>query len=179
MKKIRRYFLLIAMLSVLSIFTACSKPQSVKTDPYDSRALRIGVIGEPPSIREKQVTFVKIQFSDLQKKLFDSQYDAIFITKNNLSEASQGKYASIYKKSKIPFFFIQTEKSYVPFIMEDLSYDNVPNLPDQTYATGILYTDNKLNAWGYGLYNDIENQENIKEVYSRIVKTISQDPTSK
>jgi len=164
---------------MISILTACGKPQSVKTDPYDSRALRIGVIGEPPSIREKQVTFVKIQFSDLEKKLFDSQYAAIFITKNNLSEASQGKYASIYKKSKIPFFFIQTEKSYIPFITEDLTYDNVPNVPDQTYATGILYTGNILNAWGYGLYNDIENQANIKEVYSRIIKTISQNKTSK
>ncbi|WP_259472666.1 transcription elongation factor GreAB [Clostridium estertheticum] len=179
MKKIRCYFLLIAMLSVLSIFTACSKPQSVKTNQYDNKALSIGVIGESPIVREKQVTFVKIQFSDLENKLFDSQYDAIFITKNNLSEASQGKYASIYKKSKIPFFFIQTEKSYVPFIKEDLSYDKAPKLLDQTYATGIMYNGNKLSFWGYGLYNDIENQANIKDVYSRIFETISQKQTSK
>jgi|GEM_PF-1250272 len=112
------------------------------------------------------------------KDTFDSNYDAIFITKINLSEASQGKYASIYKKSKIPFFFIQTEKSYVPFTEKDLTYDNAPNFNDQSYATGILYNanenGNELTSWGYGLYNDIENQANIEDVYSRIFDTISQ-----
>ncbi|MBU3186221.1 transcription elongation factor GreAB [Clostridium estertheticum] len=186
MKRIRRYSLLVTILSVITIFgtfTACSKsqpqPQSEKTNPYNGRTLNIGVIGEPPNVREKQVTFVKIKFSDLEKNLFSSQYDTIFITKNNLSEASQGKYASIYKKSKIPFFFIQTEKSYVPFVMEDLTYDNAPTVTDQTYATGILYTGAKLNTWGYGLYNDIENQANIKDVYSRIFETILKNATSK
>jgi len=180
MKIIRGYFLLItiSILTMLSMLTACSKPQSVKTNQYDSRALSIGIIGETPKVSEKQVTFTKIQFSDLEKDTFDSKYDAIFITKINLSEASQGKYASIYKKSKIPFFFIQTEKSYVPFTEKDLTYDNAPNFNDQSYATGILYNGNgngnELTTWGYGLYNDIENQANIEDVYSRIFDTISQ-----
>jgi hypothetical protein len=177
MKRIRRYFLLvtISILTILSIFTACSKPQSVKTNTYNGKDLRIGIIGETPKVMEEKVTFGKIQFSDLEKDTFDSQYDAIFITKNNLSEASQGKYAASYKKSKIPFFFIQTEKSYVPFTEKDLTYDNAPKFTDQSYATGIMYNGNKLNFWGYGLYNDIENQANIKDVYSRIFETISQN----
>jgi len=180
MKRIRGYSLLvtISILTMISILTACSKPQAVKTSQYNNMALSIGIIGEAPKVSEKQVTFTKIRFSDLEKDRFDSKYDAIFITKINLSEASQGKYASIYKKSKIPFFFIQTEKSYVPFTEKDLTYDNAPNFNDQSYATGILYKDNsnsnELTTWGYGLYDDIENQANIEEVYSRIFDTISQ-----
>ena len=77
------------------------------------------------------------------------------------------------KKSKIPFFFIQTIKSYVPFTEEDLSYEEVPDFEDLTYATGILYNDNNLKFWGYGLDSGIENQANIKDVYSRIFETIS------
>lgn len=164
---------------ILTILASCNKTQSIKTNLYGGRALSIAIIGETPVVREKQVKFVKIQFSDLEKEAFDSRYDAIFITKDNLSEAAQGKYASIYKKSKIPFFFIQTKKSYIPFIQEDLSYEKAPDMPNQTYATGILCNGDNLKSWGYGLYNDIENQENVKDIYSRIFETISQNTSSK
>jgi len=172
MKRVPVYFLFIIL---ISMFAGCnnSKPQSIITNPYAGRSLSIGIIGEIPKIGEKQVKFTKIQFYDLGKEGFDSRYDAIFITKDNLSEAAQGKYASIYKKSKIPFFFIQTEKGYVPFIQEDLSYEEAAEWPDQTYATGIIGEGDSFKFWGYGLYNDIENQENVKEVYSRIFDTIS------
>ncbi|MCM1991348.1 transcription elongation factor GreAB [Oceanirhabdus seepicola] len=178
MKRISSCFLLVTILGILA---ACSnvQRQSVEANPYDGRVLSIGIIGESPKILEEQVTFLKIQFSDLEKEAFNSQYDAIFITKDNLFEAAQGKYASIYKESKIPLFFIQTEKSYVPFTEEDLSYEEAEDISDQTYATGIMYRDNKLKYWGYGLYNDIKNQENIKDVYSRIFETISQNKMPK
>ncbi|WP_158523412.1 hypothetical protein [Clostridium taeniosporum] len=51
-------------------------------------------------------------------------------------------------------------------------------MKDSTYATGIICNDNKLKYVGYGLYNDIENQENIKDVYSRIFETISKNKMS-
>lgn len=175
MKRSPGYLLLVAILSILSILIACSEVQSVKTNPYDGESLTIGIVGEIPEVYEEQVTFEKIQFCDLEKGTFDSQYDAVFITKDNLSEAAQNKYKSIYKKSKIPFFFIQTKKSYVPFTEEDLSYEEVPEIDAQTYAAGIIYNDNNLKFWGYGLYNDIENKENIKDVYSRIFETISKN----
>lgn len=174
MKRILGYFLLVI---TLSIFTSWNKlqSQSVKTNPYAGRALDIGIIGEALEVREEQVRFTKIQFSDLEEKTFNSQYDAIFITKDNLLEAAQGKYAAIYKESKIPFFFIQTEKSYVPFIQEDLSYEKALEVHDQTYATGIIFDNDNLKSWSYGLYNDIENEVNIKDVYSRIFETISKN----
>lgn len=176
MRRILAYTLIFI---IFIVFTACNnaKLQSVKTNPYIGRALRIGIIGEPPEVREEQARFVKIRFSDLEKGMFDSRYDAIFITRGNLSEASQEKYKSAYKKSKIPFFFIQSKKSYIPFTVEGLTYDDVPDMEDLTYATGIIYDNdnNKLKFWGYGLYNDIENQTNVKDVYSRIFETISQN----
>jgi hypothetical protein len=172
MKKFLAFSL--AILIILT-FTACKKTQFNNTNPYNGKGLNLAIIGEIPEIREKQIKFTKILFSDLEKEKFNSEYDAIFITKANLSEAAQVKYVSIYKKSKIPIFFIQTKKSYIPFTQEDLSYEQAPDVPDKSYATGILFKDNKLNYWEYGLYNNIENQVNIKAVYSKIFETISEN----
>ena len=173
MKRIFGYFLLITM---SMIFLSCNtlQSQSTKTNLYVGQKLKIGIIGEIPKVREEQIKFARIQFSDLEKSEFDSRYDAIFIAKNNLSEASEEKYKPIYKKSKISFFFIQSKKSYVPFIQEGLLYEKAPDMPNQTYATGILYNGDNLKYWEYGLHNDIESQENVKELYSRIFETISQ-----
>jgi hypothetical protein len=110
---------------------------------------------------------------------FVSQFDAIIISEDNLSEASQVKYKSIYKETKIPYFFIQSDKSHVPFTQEDLSYEDVPNLSEWAYAIGILYDDEHFIYWEYGLYNDIENHKNIDDVYTRIFQTISQNTIQK
>jgi hypothetical protein len=152
-------------------------PLSVETEPYKGRALTIGIIGEAPKVREQQVKFVNLQFFDLEKSTHHSQYDAIFITKDNLSEAAQDKYASIYKESKIPFFFIQSDKSHIPFLEVNLSYEDVPNMGNFNYATGSLYSMEM--GWAYGLYNDVENETNIMNAYSRIFEQIIQIPSSK
>ena len=34
--------------------------------------------------------------------------------------------------------------------------------------------DNKLKNWSYGLYNDKKTDENMKEMYSRMFKTIDE-----
>ncbi|HEY8888788.1 MAG TPA: hypothetical protein VIM70_00815 [Clostridium sp.] len=76
MKRIPGYFLLsiISILTMLIILTACSKPQSVKTNQYDIGALSIGIIGEATKVSEKQVTFTKIQFPDLEKDTYGTVY---------------------------------------------------------------------------------------------------------
>ena len=108
-----------------------------------------------------------------------NKYDAVFITKDNLQEASEEKYSLIYKKSKIPFFFIQSEKYHIPFTIEEISYEEIPDVDNLNYATGIIYNNDRTQAWGYGLYNDIENETNIKDVYSRMFETISENTMSK
>ena len=163
----------ILFLIILLIFlTGCSVDTNVDpTEKYAGEELRIGIIGNIPEIRESQVEFEEIDFEFLKEDDFDSKYDAIFITKENLSEASNPEYALIYKTSKIPFYFIGNEKSHVNFIKEDLAYEDEPDANDEKYVTGLFYTEDKY--WGYGLYNDTESDANIKAVYSRVFEDIA------
>jgi len=177
--KIKRSLLCLATVLFIVLLVSCNtKAESVETNPYDGKPLHIAVIGKIPEVREKQVKFSKIHFSDLEKSVFDSRYDAIFITRENLSEAAQAKYASIYRRSHIPLFFIQTTKGHLPFINESLSYKDAPEMNDGFYARGIIYHEDYLQGWGYGLYNDIENETNVKDVYSKIFETISKNSTA-
>jgi len=62
--------------------------------------------------------------------------DAVFITKEKLREAAEPQYAKVYKTAGVPFFFIESLKSYIPFTYEELSYDEVPDSLSNMYATG-------------------------------------------
>jgi hypothetical protein len=166
---------LITILIILCILLAgCGSVNVDKTKEYGGERLRVGIIGNPPEIREKQIVFEEIDFNFLNKEGFDSKYNAIFITKENLPEAAKAEYASAYKKSKIPFYFIENEKSYVCFTEEDISYEDEPDSQNGTYITGILNIDGKYRVTGYGLYNDTKNERNIKCVYSRVFQEISE-----
>lgn len=156
---------------IICMMVGCNTVNSTK---YNGRNLNIAVVGEVPTVRENIVTFNKVSFSDLKKEKFSKDYDAVFISEENLSEASKGEYSYIYKKSTIPFFFIGGQKDHVPFIYEDLSYEEVPNTQSQMYAVGILFDNDDYNYVGYGLYNDTKNKENIEDVYSRIFKSIDE-----
>jgi len=162
MKKLKSYLILMIIVGIL---TACSKsqPESTQYHIYTERALRIGVVGKIPEIREEQVKFEQIQFNDLKKNAFASQYDAVFIVQDNINDSVPAKYTTFCKESEIPFFFINMEHS-----SEDL-----------TYAMGFLYKDDSFNSWGYGLYKNIENEANIKIVYSQIFGTIYQNTLPK
>ena len=168
--KAKEVYAILLLLSFL--LTSCGMRDSIETDPYEGRALSIGVIGDPLKVRESGVSMKKIDFSDLNNTDLSSKYDAVFVMENNLSKAADAEYASIYKSSDIPFFFIQSTKSYVPFIEEDLSYEDAPDFDGLAYAMGVLYT--KDITWSFGLYNDKKNEKNIEDIYSRIFKTISE-----
>lgn len=160
--------LLILMMLVLFITFGCSKQnESIETEPYTGKALHIGIIGEEPNVKEKNIQFTGVNFIDLQNI---EKYDAIFITKENLKEAAKAQYATVYNNSPIPFLFIETEKGYRPFINEEVDYENYPDVDTGLYA--YLYDNKSKQYWGYGLYNDIKNEQNIQDVYSRIFETI-------
>ncbi|MFC7063814.1 hypothetical protein [Halobacillus seohaensis] len=142
---------------------------------YEGEALRIAIIGEPPIIKEEQVEFNEISFEDLTNKDLMS-YDAVLITKEHLNQASESQYADVYLNSTIPFFFISA-KSRIPFTMNDEKYsDSWGWIRGNSYAVGVIKSEegDKLNGWGYSLYNDEKKDEYIKEVYSRIFKTIEE-----
>lgn len=172
MKKIIFYLIMI-----LTFLTGCSVTNVDKTEKYQGERLRIGIIGDVPEIRESQVKIEKMDFDFLKEDDFNPEYDAIFITRDNLYEASNAKYSSIYKISKIPFYFIGNEKTHINFIEEDLSYEDEPDSKDGMYITGLLYTQDKV--WKYGLYNDTESKINIKGVYSRVFEDISEIKNNK
>jgi len=92
--------------------------------------------------------------------------------KEHLTEAANQKYAKDYINAGIPFFFMETQKSYLSFINEELSYDDVPDLSSDNYAIGYFQSGKEYQHWGYGLYNDKVNEHNIEDVYTRIFTTI-------
>lgn len=92
--------------------------------------------------------------------------------KEHQFEAANNKYIAVYKNSGIPFFFIESTKSYLAIVYEQFSYENAPDLGDPTYASGIYQLgEGNYQYCGYGLYNDKVNEDNIKDVYTRIFNT--------
>lgn len=172
MKKI-----LFTLIMLLIFITGCSDTNVDKSEPYKGDVLNIGIIGDNPEVRETNVQFEQIDFDFLKEKGFDSKYNAIFITKENFSEASNAEYAPIYRKSKIPFYFIDNKKSHVNFIKEDLLYEDEPDFNDGMYIDGVLYVKDKYLE--YGLYNDTKSKTNIKAVYSRVFEDISKIKNNK
>lgn len=169
MKKFSKIFFL--MLFMLCVLPGCTS-NAIVTPMYEGKHLVIGVIGESPEIREKNVNFKKMTFSQLKELHAPSDFDAVFISKENLLEAADSEYAKIYKTSGIPFFFIESMKSYLPFTQEEMSYDEFPDLSSDMYATGYFQYGEQFQYWGYGLYNDKQNKSNIEDVYTRIFATI-------
>ncbi|MEC0202796.1 hypothetical protein P4H39_09170 [Paenibacillus lautus] len=167
MKKISMVLLFISFI----VMGCVSKPDSIDMPLYEGRSLVIGVIGETPQVREEgYVDFKEVTFEQLEDLDLSPELDAVFITKEHLVEASEPKYTEVYNKAEVPFFYIESSKSHVPFTIEELSYDEVPALSTDMYATGYYGKDDQY--WGYGLYNDVMNETNIKAVYSRIFTTI-------
>ncbi|GAE37500.1 hypothetical protein [Halalkalibacter akibai] len=162
----------LSVLLILFGITACSSNPDFKL--YEGKPLNIAVIGEIPDVKEIQISFETIDFDHLLKEDL-KRYDAVFITKENLSEASESKYADVYLNSNLPFIFIEATKSYRSFIEKDLNYEDDLDLKETSkhYAIGFLSSaEEEGKYWYYGLYNDKASPENIKEMYSRIFSTI-------
>jgi hypothetical protein len=168
----KRYLCFILLILTVALTACTSRPNF---ELYEGHSLRIAVVGEPPEVKEEQVIFTEVSFDEMTSEELKS-YDAVFIREDNLSEASESQYADVYLNSTIPFFFIGTD-NYVPFTEKDLEYEKTSNWTAGTsYAVGVLTSqeDDTLKKWEYGLYNDEKTDEHIKEMYSRIFKTIDE-----
>ncbi|MGN1399961.1 MAG: hypothetical protein ACI4XL_00490 [Bacillus sp. (in: firmicutes)] len=133
------------------------------------------MVGKSPEVNEEQVVFTEVSFDEMTSEELKS-YGAVFIREDNLSEASESQYADVYLNSTIPFFFIGTD-NYVPFTEKNLEYDGTSDwTAGVSYAVGVLASqeDDTLKKWEYSLYNDEKTDEHIKEMYSRIFKTIDE-----
>lgn len=176
MKKISFFTVMIVfVLLVTGCTITVDTVDSVDTPLYSGKILSIGVIGEIPKVREDQVHFTEITFDELEDySKLSTTYDAVIIMKEHLIEADDNKYVKVYNKAGIPFFFIESPRSFMPFVLEDLSFEHssFQNFHYDMYATGYFQTGTAYKSWGYGLYNDKINAPNVKDVYSRICTTI-------
>lgn len=173
MNKGKNYLSIILLILILLVLSACT--QSPDFELYEGKSLRIAVVGAPPEVEEEHVTFNEISFDELTSDEIDS-YDAVFITKENLHQAAESQYTDTYLDSTIPYFFIAA-KSHIPFTVKDTEYHESWNWSaGNNYAVGVLTSqeDESLKTWGFGLYNDKKTDENIKDMYSRIFKTIDE-----
>lgn len=167
----KRKIIVVPLLVFVIQINGNAQRDSIDTPLYEGRSLIIGVIGETPQVREEgHVDFKEVTFQQLEDLDIPTELDAIFITKEHLVEASEPKYTEVYNKSEVPFFYIESKKSHVPFTIEELSYDEVPDLSSDMYATG--YYGKAAEHWGYGLYNGVMNETNVLAVYSHIFATI-------
>jgi len=173
MKKIKgTKYLISALLALMILVLSACTPDS-EFELYMGKPLRIAVIGEIPEVKEEQVKLTKISFDKMTTTELNA-FDAVFIQEDNLFEAAEDQYADVYLDSSIPFFFIGTD-NYIPFVEKDMKYDKTMNWSAGiSYAVGILKRDDALKKWEYGLYNDEPKEEHIKDVYSRIFKTIDE-----
>lgn len=160
--------------------SACTQSPDIEVNQephiemYEGKSLRIAVVGKPPIVKEEQVSFAEISFDEMTNEKISS-YDAVIITEENLIKAAESQYADIYLNASIPFFFIQSQKGPYPFTDKDLEYSDARDIPyNNYYATGFLIEGQEEKHWNYGLYNDEVNDENIKEMYSRLFSTIEQ-----
>ena len=170
MKKILLIFLLIVM-----TLSGCTSEYSSEVKPtvYKGKNLDIGVIGSSPDIEEASVKFTTISFEDLEDtKSTSERFDGIFIMQNHLKQADEEKYINVYKEMTIPIFFVGTTKGFLPFVLEDLTYEDAPDIPDSYIAGYLQKTQDEYMYWGFGLNDGVENESSIKEIYTRVLKTI-------
>lgn len=144
-------------------------------EEYSGRTLDIAVIGTAPDVRETNVTFEELPMADLLFVDF-SEYDAVFIMKEHLEEASAAKYSEVYTSSMIPFFFIESMKGSFPFTDAEALYSNSHEISSGAdFAAGYMPSSNPeedSTKYGFGLYNDIKNDETVKSAYSGIFNKI-------
>lgn len=169
--------LLMGSLIAATALAGCGVDAStqVKDTSYVGTYLKIGVIGEQPDLQEKDVKFSTLSFEELEDtNQISLKFDAVFITKDNLKQADEEKYVKVYRNLDVPTFFLETTKGFLPFVFEDLTYANASEVND-AYVSGYLQEKkDSYRFWEYGLNNNQKNDQNVKDLYSRIFKTIAE-----
>ncbi len=168
MKNIEKF--VVSMLFFIVLSGCSSQPEFV---PYEGAGLSIAVVGQAPDVKESQVEFDEISFDEFNEVAL-RKYDAVFIMKENLSEAAESEYASVYTGVHIPLFFIESNKDAYPFIDPELAYEDAREIPyHDYYATSFLQMDTgEQTTVTYGLHNDEETEEHVQALYSQLFSSI-------
>ncbi|MYL57839.1 hypothetical protein GLW20_09995 [Virgibacillus halodenitrificans] len=148
-------------------------------EPYEGTSLELAVVGKEPDVREKQLNFSEISLEELYNTPTDN-YDAVFIMKEHLYEASKEKYIEMYRDKEMPFFFVESKASHVPFIkMENPeSYEQTAEKIDDTqnFISGILYVggEKEYRSWkfSYPIQDSEIIRDDVQGIYSAVFKVI-------
>ncbi|CAM4083458.1 hypothetical protein BAMA_16755 [Bacillus manliponensis] len=96
-----------------------------------------------------------------------------------MTQASENQYADVYNQSNIPFFFMQSEKSYLPFADNQTTYDQAIKVKNKSYTTGYINTNEIVRHWELSLNDKLDDKKAVNEVYSRIFMLIEKIKISK
>ncbi len=176
MKKNMKIFSILTVLIVSLI--GCNSEQTDK-EVYKGEKLKIGVVGKTPEINENKskINFKKISLADINS-LDTQSYDAVIISKDYLSKAANKRYKDTYLNGQIPFFFVESKGSILPFVDNSLTYKQYADRVNdtQSYIVGVLGNPNEdnYNTWqyGYAIKNDKFDRTDVKDIYSRVFKTV-------
>ena len=137
--------------------------------------LEIAYVGQTPEVNDENINLTSLQLDDVneERENLESEYNVIFFMPDIFSEASQNKYTTMFKELTIPAVFIETEKSEIPFVTEDMSYDEVPEVAETDHFA-IIYT---YNGEGNDFKEDvwyIDNSEDVNDNYRNLFKKIEE-----
>lgn len=153
-----------------TLLVACNDQESKKVSKDDSGAeLKIAVVGNFPDIK-KDLQIDSIELGDLKGNL--KKYDAVFISKKFLQAASEKEYADVYKKADVPFFFIESKKSYQPFVDPEMSYNDEIETGSNSYITGVYYGKGPERSWEYGINDPNPTSEEKEIIFNSVFETI-------
>ena len=168
--------MLICLILLIATVSGCGlgASQQMPIELYSGKPLHIAMIGELPEVELEQVKFNTISFQELENiNTISSAYDAVCIMNSQFDTADQERYVEVYTASSIPIFFIGTKKSYLPFVFEDMRYDDAPDI--EGYAAGFLQRDQEqFQFWGFELTDYEVTERNILDAYMRIFTVISE-----
>ncbi len=169
--------MLICLILLIATLSGCGlgASQQMPIELYSGKPLHIAVIGELPEVELEQVKFNTISFQELENiNTISSAYDAVWIMNSQFDIADQERYVEVYTALSIPIFFIGTKKSYLPFVFEDMTYNDAPDIPGD-YVAGYLQIDQEqFQFWGFELNDNEVTERNVLDAYMRIFTVISE-----
>ncbi|MEO4052963.1 hypothetical protein [Solibacillus sp. CAU 1738] len=170
--------LVIGLFIFIIILAACSNDKVVEPI-YEGRDLKIAVIGEFPTVREKNIQFEEMTFDTWEI----IGYNAIFISQEYLSEAANDDNVQKFKESKIPIFFLGTKASYMPFmeLNNTVTYEQFAKQvnDNENPIAGLLYKGEEQGYLGWTFSYPVVNSRMITsdksgKIYSHVFNVIEE-----
>lgn len=166
--------------SILLIFFMCSliymsftSSVEPKFKLYTGANLTIGIVGEVPHIREKNIDFRSVTIEEYQDGYNLEGLHAMIFMESEFQELDEGKYKDEILNLRVPIVFVNSNASYLPFVYDDMIYDPNKENSSQMYFSMIYKDNEKMQNWECGLYNDNKSQEHIEAAYSLLFEEIS------